>query len=176
MLIPVSSFAGVVLWSIVSKKGELLCKMIGIKWSKHFKTKSYDEIDPSKYKPKLVSCPSPYNCVCTTLGVILTKSIKAALANQDWVQKIRRARFLYLYDEYENELPASGLDNTCFITPTDNCVIVRELIVTIYEYFEQSTEWIVYHACHKGPEHRSIFLSCRYLESRASIIVWLFGI
>ena len=88
-----------------------LCREIGINWTKHFKTSNHDEIDPSKFKAKLVICPRPYNFVCTTLGVFLTVSIKAASAIQDWVRKTRRGRFSYLYDEYENKIPVTSLDN-----------------------------------------------------------------
>ena len=148
------------------KKRKFLCRKIGIKWVKHFKTSNHEEIDASKFRPKLVNCPSPHNCVCTTLSVILTGSIKAAVAIQDWVRKIRKGRFAYMYDEYADELPTDGPGDTYFISRTDTRVIARELGVTIYEYFEQSREWIVYRGCHKGPTHGSIYLACRYLESR----------
>ena len=50
------------------KKRKVLSKKIGIKWRNHFKTSNHEEIAPSKIKPKLVICPRPDNCVCTTLS------------------------------------------------------------------------------------------------------------
>ena len=91
-----------------SRKRKFLFKQIGTKRTRHFNTSNYDEIDPSNFKPKLVNCRSPNNCVYTTLTGILTGSIKAASAIQDWVRKIRKGRCSYLYDDYENEVPASG--------------------------------------------------------------------
>ena len=120
------------------KKRKFSCKKLGIKWRKHFKTSNHEEIAPSKFKPKLVNCPSPHNGVCTTLSVILTRSIKAAVAIQDWVRKIRKGCLAYMYEEYADELPTDGPGDPYFLSRTDTRVIARELGVTIYENFEQS--------------------------------------
>ena len=167
VLILLSQLAGVVPWSIDPKRrGKFYAKKSALSGKIFFKTSKYHKTDPSRFKRKSVNCPGPYNCVCTTLSDFLAGSIKAGLAVQEWMQKIRNGRFSYLYDEYEKRAPASDFDNIYFITRTDTSVIARELGVRIYEYFEQSAEWIVYCGCHKGPEHGSIHSNFRYLESR----------
>ena len=83
-------------WSygaLFEKELKLLIQKIDIKLMKPFNTTNHEDINPAQFKPKLVTCPSPYNCFCTTISVILTGSVEEAVAIQDWIQKIKEVVF-----------------------------------------------------------------------------------